>query len=471
MQPEIRMHTYLPKQAHTTRRGNSVNAKRPLFALLLISATAAYGQINCPTATTTPQRAPLVCVLPFTSATLGAAGTTAALLQNQLVTPFNAAFATQLTQLPVPTGTVGTVLLKDKNDPYGHPFDNLGPILTDRPETIGKGHVYAGFSYQHFDFDKIDTLDLNTFNIAYSYQQLSSSNASDLQTVYRAFTNVIHFELDQYVALVTVGATQRTDITVVVPFNSVSVKATAKNFYGYLYDAASNQWITETIPNPATPNTGSASGIGDVTLNVKQMLHGSRDEGTPTAVSVGASFRLPSGDTLNYLGSGAYGANVYGIFSYRSAKYRVSPHLKLSYQWNGASVLVNPSTTTHTDYKLPGGAQYDAGADFRVLRTLTFAADVFGSQYENTPSYTPETLTLAQQNVASPTPPPVATLPGVSVASNTYTTGNLSTGFKWQPHAGFLLMANVTIPISNSGLHSNPVPLFGIAYNFNLFRK
>ena len=454
-----------------------MNAKRllPPAIFISISAITAFGQIPCPAPSPTSVRASLVCILPLTSADLGAAGATAEALQNSLVTPFNAAFATQLTQLPVPTGTVGTVLLKDKNDPYGHSFDNLGPILTDRPETVGKGHLYAGFSYQHFDFDKVDSLNLDKFNIGYTYQQISSSNASDLQTVFRAFTNDISFQLDQYVALVTLGVTQRTDISVVIPFNSVSVRATGKNFVGYLYDSVQNEWITEQFTSSSSQtNTGSASGIGDVTLNFKQMLHGTRDEGTPTAVSVGAAFRFPSGDPLNYLGSGAYGVNAYGIFSYRSSKTRVSPHLKLSYQWNGRSVLVNPSTTTNTNYKLPGGAQYDGGADVKIFRTLTFAADIFGSQFDNTPSYAPETLSLAQTAVigqSSPAQPPVATLPGVSVSNNTYSTANLSTGFKWQPHAGLLLMGNVSIPINNAGLHSNPVPLFGIAYNFNLFHK
>jgi hypothetical protein len=454
-----------------------VKAKRFLQSALLAFglAAAAHGQIACPAASSVAIRESLVCVLPLTSADLGAAGATATALQNSLVTPFNAAFATQLTQLPVPTGTVGTVLLKDKNDPYGHSFDNLGPILTDRPETVGKGHLYAGFSYQHFDFDKIDTLNLSAFNIGYTYQQISSSNSSDLQTVYRAFANDISFQLDQYVALATLGVTQRTDISVVVPFNSVSVTATGKNFVGYLYDSVLNQWITEQFTSTsAQTNTGSASGIGDVTVSFKQMLHGTRNEGTPTAVSVGAAFRFPTGDALDYLGSGAYGVNAYGIFSYRSGKSRVSPHLKLSYQWNSRSVLVNPSTTTKTNYKLPGGAQYDGGADIKLFRTLTFAADLLGSQFDNTPSYNPETLSLTQTAVigqSSPAAPPVATLPGVSVSNNTYSTANLSTGFKWQPHAGLLLMGNVTIPVNNAGLHSNPVPLFGIAYNFNLLRK
>ena len=464
-------------------QGDSVNAKRFLLLAVLASglAAAAHGQISCPQpSTTVTTHANLVCILPLTSANLQnvTTGPNAAKFQSSLVTPFNAAFASQLTQLPVPTGTAGTTLLKDKNEQAGYPFYNLGPILTDRPETIGKGHIYGGFSFQHFDFDKIDNQNLSSFNVGYTYQQPSDSDPKDQQIFVIPFTNQVSFQMDQYVALVTLGATQRTDITVIVPFNTISVQASSKAQRFYEYDSSQEQWsATDPDPGKSTQsNSGSASGIGDVTVGFKQMLHGTRDEGTPTAISVGAAFRFPTGDPLNYLGSGAYGVNAYGIFSYRSGKSRISPHLKLSYQWNSRSVLVNPSTTTHTNTRLPGGSQYDGGADVRIFHSLTFAADLFGSQFNNTPTYSlgaldPTTLPSVATTVPTYKSLSVADAKISSFPNSTYTTANLSTGFKWQPKGGLLLIGNVMIPVNNSGLHSNPVPLFGIAYNLNMLRN
>jgi hypothetical protein len=37
---------------------------------------------------------------------------------------------------------------------------------------------------------------------------------------------------------------------------------------------------------------------------------------------------------------------------------------------------------------------------------------------------------------------------------------------KWSPRPHFLLYGNVLVQLNNVGLRSDPVPLFGIAYNF-----
>jgi hypothetical protein len=132
--------------------------------------------------------------------------------------------------------------------------------------------------------------------------------------------------------------------------------------------------------------------------------------------------------------------------------------------------LINPSATANGSKSLPGGLQYDAGADYRVRHSLTIAADILGNQFVNTPSLAAGTVTLVPPPSAAETFIP-ATLPGVSEANNTYTTANLSAGLKWSPHAGLLLYGNVLLPINNEGLRSDPVPLFGIAYNLKLGKR
>ena len=420
-------------------------------------AICAVGQVNCTTSNK------LVCELPTTSTTVAAAAIGAAQAQSNpiivaLSASINSSIGTQLTQLPIPSASVGTVSLQQAGNPFGVPFDNLGPVLTDRPDTVGKRRIFVGFNYQRFNFNALNGIDLGKFPVGYVITQTNATN-TDTQTLYGSESADINFHLDQYVGILTYGLTRTTDVSVVVPFSNVSLAVTTSNFQTYVYDSSANQYSNESPTGQAAKpitTTGSASGVGDVILTVKQLLLG--QEGRPPAIAVGADFRIPSGDALNYLGSGAFGFNLHGLFEYRA---KLSPHLKLGYQWNTNSQLVDIYTAPST--VLPGGLQYDAGADYRVVRQLTVAADVLGSQFVNTNSVSPFTQKLTPVPSAQTGAAP-ASLPSISVAPNTYTTANVSAGLKWHPMKHWIFYGNVLIPINNVGLRSDPVPLGGISF-------
>jgi hypothetical protein len=423
-----------------------VKAKTLLLFISFACAPAVYsfGQVNCTTSTK------LVCEFPFTGQFLAENTVGSQVFLQQIgiaANPINISIATQLTQLPVPSASVGVVTIKQKGSDVGRPFDNLGPLLTDRPDTVGKWHIFAGFSYQHFNFNALDGYGFGSLPVGFAFPLANS------QTLYGGETNSIGFHLDQYAGVATVGLTNRTDVSVVVPFNSIALSVKSSNFLSYFYNSATGQYINVSPSSTSLSTKGTASGIGDITVSLKQLLLGS--EGSHTAVAAGFSARFPSGDALNYLGSGAFGGNLYGLFEYR---WKVAPHLKLSYQWNNVSQLMNLSAAP--DVRLPGGIQYDTGADVRITRPLTLAVDLLGNQFVNTPSF-------KLVNLPSPTP----LVPGipstyVTVQSpiNTYTTVNFSSGLKFSIKRHFLLYGNVLIQTNNVGLRSDPVPLFGIAY-------
>ncbi len=427
-----------------------------LFVLFACMPTVySFGQVDCTTSTK------LVCEFPFSAQYLAnnSVGGTAFLNAiNGAATPINISIATQLTQLPVPSASVGVVTIRDKGSDVGHPFDNLGPILTDRPDTVGRKHLFIGSSFQEFNFNALDGVNLGSLLVGFTYSQNAPApNQSDIQTFYGGDTNTITFQLNQYAEMATYGLTNRTDVSLVVPINQISLRVTSYGFQSYFYDSASNQYVN-VLPVEAPPSLsskGTATGIGDVTVSLKQLLLGS--EGSRTAVSAGFGMRFPSGDALNYLGSGAFGGNLYGLFEYR---WKVAPHLKLSYQWNGTSQLMNLSAPANTT-RLPGGLQYDGGADIRISRPLTLAVDLLGNQFVNTPSFT--LTTNPAQHTTSP-PAPYSSYITVSHPPNTYTTVNFSSGLKYSLGKHFLVYGNVLIQANNVGLRSEPVPLFGLAY-------
>lgn len=437
-----------------------MKSKRLLFflSIALTPATVSFGQVNCDVSTK------LVCAFPVSSSTLSAqtfgAGAKAAALSTAV--PINAAIAAQLTQLPVPSATVGVVSLRRKGSEVPTPWNNLGPILTDRPDTVGKGHVFMGFSYQHFNFTGLEGFHLSALPIAFSYSATihTPQGVSDQQTYYGSMMNHVSFKLDQYVGIATVGVSRTTDVSVIVPFNSVNVAVTSSNFSAYTYDSLTNTY-TPVGPKQGTTvsSSGSAWGVGDVTVGVKQQLLG-QDHNRPAA-AIGATFRFASGDALNYLGSGAMGGSAFGLLEYRA---RVAPHFKLGYQWNNTSKVLNLQQASASQ-RLPGGLQYAVGTDFRVNRHLTLAADLLGSQFVNTPYFTETTYSFSPAPAANSGIP--STYNVVSTPNNTYTTINFSGGAKWSPFPHFLLFGNALIQLNSVGLRSEVVPLGGIAYNFS----
>jgi len=406
----------------------------------------------------------LVCEFPVSGSILSEAtfgpGTEAVTQALDAAVPINAAIAAQLTQLPVPSATVGVISIKKKGSDVPVPFNNLGPILTDRPDTVGRGHVFGGFNYQHFSFNDLDGFYLGSLPIAFTYPD--PVGTTDPKVHYGSMENNVNFKLDQYVFIATGGVTPTTDVSIVVPINSVSMNVTSFGFAAYDYDIASSSYSLHTTGTATSVTSkGSASGLGDISIGVKQMLLGQQH--TRAAAAVGATLRFPTGDAFNYLGSGAYGGSIFGLVEYRA---RLAPHFKLAYQWNTQSKvlgLANGSSAT-----LPGGLQYAFGSDFSALRTVTLNVDFLGSQFVNTPYLTKNTYAFNPTPSAASGVPPTYNL--ISTPKNTYTTVNFSGGVKWAPVGHLLLYGNALVQLNNVGLRAVVSPLFGVAYNFNLAR-
>ena len=414
--------------------------KRTLLSLLLwfSSGLGAVGQFNCGTSTK------LVCQIPFATGASTQGGGSATATQAAL--GFNGPIASQLTQLPLPSAASGTVLVLDLATKEVVPFENLGPILTERAQTIGKNRLFLGFSFQQFNFNSIDGFSLGS--IPFAYEATPSANTSQ----YTSQTEHISFKLNQYVVVASYGLTASTDVSVVVPIERVSLGV---GYTGYAYFLDANNKTYPPFPvNNYVP--GIASGFGDILLGMKHDFMGGERSEKRTHLAAGALLRLPTGDALNYLGSGSYGFNPYVVVSYYR---RISPHARLGYAWNSSTVLLPKSTGGNSN--LPGGLQYDVGADASLLKGLTVAADFLGNQYLNAPTFYFSSFEIPVYNKS------VATL---ATQNTSYTINDFSVGLKWNPKwksvNNLVIYANVLFQLNNVGLRSDPVPMFGISYKF-----
>ena len=438
-----------------------------LISLCCCAEFTALGQTQTPWKCNVSKN--LICLLPV--ATLG----TAAGVQNSPAPAFNSTFATQLSQLPLVSAASGLNVEFTAQGPKVI-SDNLGPILSDRAETIGRHKLFAGFFYQRFRFNAIDGTTLNSalnrnssppvYSVPLVLTQVNTdNNGKPTSTQYIQETLKVDFKLDQYVGVMAFGLTDTTDVAFIIPVERVSIGASsAGTAYFFLPDGTPQgppAKFSQYVP-------GSASGIGDVVASVKHNFWGTKQE-SKFKFAGGIFIRFPSGNALNYLGSGAFGFNPYAVFSYQ---WKVAPHAKIGYLWNTNSVLI-PSSSTGGSSQLPGGLQYDIGADWSAARQLTIAADFLGSQFLNSPYLVPCSGSACVTIPTSPSTTPSSLAP----TTRSYTVNDFSLGAKWAPFAkkdqfksldNLILYVNALFQMNNVGLRSNVVPLFGISYKFGL---
>ncbi len=209
--------------------------------------------------------------------------------------------------------------------------------------------------------------------------------------------------------------------------------------------------------------TESATGIGDITIRGKyEVLHGEKLTG-----SIGLGLRFPSGDAKNFLGTGAYGVTPFGVLTYAG---RISPHVRLGYEWNSGSILAgDPLSTTGASASLPPAWLYSAGADFRATKWLTIAADLIGQAVVSANRLSLGSFQRLPQTDGKTDPTTETTIPVPSIQPvflSSYNSDAIAIGGKVRLKHEFVLIGNATIRVNDGGLRANVVPLVGLSYAF-----
>ncbi len=374
------------------------------------------------------------------------------------IAQFNAALATQLLSLPLPSPAAGfTYSFDPALGVLVRSSESFGPILAERADTIGRKKFSLGFSFQHFNYDSIGGIPLNNVPAVFTHDDADLLNGrQDLVT-----TNTsIEMKVDQFTIFSTIGLTNRLDLSVAVP-----VLRTEMNVISYDYI----QRIGTTNPKthffatgePGSPgyygnfrtfsNSGSASGIGDVTVRLKGAAHRWEHAG----LAIGLDVRAPSGDEKNFLGSGTVGIKPFGAFSYTYNRF--SPHINLGYQWNGKSILAGNPLTGTKDH-LPNQFLYTFGADVGLVRWMTLAVDLLGQRVIDAPSIFPQTFTALTGGT---------TWPNIGFQHNaSFNINNGAIGLKVNPGGNLLFNFNVLLKLDNGGLRDKITPLLGVTYTF-----
>jgi len=363
------------------------------------------------------------------------------------------AMVSQLVTVPPPSPSSGFIYEFDPaTGVFRRSTESFGPILTERADTVGAGHITVGFAFQRYHFQTIEGLDLGQVPAVFTHDnaQLLGGRQDVVTTV-----TAIDASVSQYTAYMTVGVSDRFDVSAAIKFgsNNLEVRSTATiqrigttNELTHFYRQSDGTIGTER----EFWSIGHAAGIGDITIRLKTTLAKQKTRG----MAAGLDIRLPTGDQLNLLGTGTAGIEPFAVWS---AKYqRVSPHVNVSYQWNGSSILAgNPATGESADF--PDQFSYAGGADVAVNSRVTLALDVLGRYFIDAERLSQETF----QALTS-----TKTFPNIAFARDSFNALSGSVGMKANVAGRLLLTGNLLFALDDHGLRDRVVPLIGIEYAF-----
>jgi len=372
--------------------------------------------------------------------------------KSQNLARFNTTIAQVLGQLPLAAPVSGFVLGFDKK--LGIPVEesqNLGSILTERGNTVGRHKVFLGFTFQRFVFQTIDGNKLNNLPSAYFIQTVPGTGTNE----FGVSTNSLSANLSQYTGIIAVGLTDRVDFSLTLPYERVSLAAGNSNVQQAFVQSGGGTTVSGIQAGQHI--AGSAHGIGDILLNVKAgVLNAEKSK-----LAAGIEVRLPSGDELNLLGTGAYGFKPYFVYSRVG---RITPHVNFGYQWNSFSDL-NRNVNGGGNLRLPDSVDYSAGVDIGVVKKVTVVGDFVGQHFFNAPRVT-AAVPAGSANIHG-LPSVFANSPTVGVATGSINVDNLAVGLKVNPVGRLIVSANVLIRLDDGGLRpARFVPLAGISYRF-----
>jgi len=377
----------------------------------------------------------------------------------------NAAIGVQVSQIPIGSPVSGFIFTAGALQPV----ESFGPILTDRAETIGKHKIYLGFSYQFFNFDGVDGVNLKQFGAVFTHEPEPTVCQTQptvpcivvngqLQPIYTqdvvSTLNRIDLKINQYAIVGTYGLTNKLDVSLLVPILNVRMgmfsNATIFNFEPPPVNHSFGAPLAPYSANFVDHN--SKSGIGDLTLRGKFLAW--QDSKEKSAVAVGLDIWLPTGNAYDFLGSGTWGVRPWANYTYSG---RVSPHASVGFQGNGSSVLAGDVTTQPvTKAQLPNVFTYSAGADAQIFRWLSASGAFIGQSLLNAQRIKADTFTdyagTPHQNITTYT--------------GTVNQESIALGGKVEPISKLLVSLNVLFRVNNAGLHSKPAPLIGISYLF-----
>jgi hypothetical protein len=334
---------------------------------------------------------------------------------------------------------------------------SAGPVFAERGQTLGRGRVLVGLSYNTFHYTSLRGVDLSNINLVFTHENVTGprcdsivGQSCDPMGVPTLENDIMPFQLSLDINVsvtsfvLTYGVSDRLDVGVAIPLVSTSLvgqsTATIIPFGG---DSAFH-YFAGTPTNPVLSASrfvqGSATGLGDVAVRAKLNVHNS----DRTSVALLADGRFPTGSEQDLLGAGQFSGRFLAIVSATFASF--SPHADVGYLRRVGSYRNDAVLAT-------------LGFDHLMSPSVTLAADLIAQmQVGNSRLVVPGPVTYDQ--------PFKRTVNTSDIPNIRDDLINGSLGFKWTLREGPTVIANLMVPLNRGGLRTDELYTVGLEYGF-----
>lgn len=350
----------------------------------------------------------------------------------------NDSLRSQLANIPLPSPASGFTF---RFDPVLGAFtrstDSFGPIYSQRADTIGRGKFTFGFTYSRFTFDQLDGLDLDNGQLRVTFiHEPTGSQAGLPPFIFERDTITAQIKADitsdVFVLSGTYGLLDNLDVSIAIPIIRNEMKLTGVATINHIGTTPEQQIhsFANGSDTMVVRSSGESTGIGDIVLRAKYNFYNIN----PVLLAAGLDLRLPSGSVDELRGVGTPVVSPVFIASTRPF-FGVSPHVNLGFHLSG--------DTTKFQHEF----FYNLGFDWSIIRPVTFAFDILGRRIINNnrlqAGQGPDSTRIASSDII-----------------------DASMGFKVNVWKNILGVANVLVPLNNTGLRDKVTPLVGLEIAF-----
>jgi hypothetical protein len=293
--------------------------------------------------------------------------------------------------LPIPSGGAFTYEFDPSLGVFSRTTDTLGPIFTDRVETIGKGKLTLTTNATFHSYDRLDGFSLTNGELqVITVVKTASGSRVSLRSVQEQVSAEV------YTLGATYGVTDSLDVSLTVPVLRVRVSEIVSRL-GFKDCNPSFTACTQFVPNnppiAALPGSEDATGLGDIDVRAKWNFVTWRNVmGGRFGLAASLNVKMPTGDSGDRtkfeqgrlilgpppdfpvsqsrfeLGDPPLGTGIFRVKPQLIASgswHRIEPHLSVGAELGQTDGVTNDFI-------------YAAGVDFALHPALTIAADVIG---------------------------------------------------------------------------------------------
>lgn len=263
---------------------------------------------------------------------------------------------------PIPSAVgVFSYAFNDETGTYDRVDATLGPIVSERAGTSGKGNVNLAFGYSVADFQRVDGRD----EIDLTLRHCTTVDCVGTNPNHPVFKDVIKIRMRMRLKTQTLttsliyGLRDNLDVGILVPFlrNDLSIFTNAQVVLGPGSTPGIHQFNINT-ETPGQLGSAHAIGIGDMVLRAKYKMGG-----FPFDAAILGDATVPTGEKENFLGTGAF--RMRGMLIVSRTSRRFSPHLNVGFEVNADNVNLS-------------SFEYRLGSEWAASPRLTLAGDLLG---------------------------------------------------------------------------------------------